>query len=557
MAALPPRALDQFQAARFSQAMAFLRSGQPAQALRVAEVLAAQAPCAVDAWQLLGMCLASNGRYPESETAFERALALMPTSEAVIRNYAASLARHGKVLRDQAQFGTAEPILRKAVALSPELASAWVDLGVVLRFLGRAGDALVAFEKAEALLAGNQTGLLELQDAINGVLAEAGRPKEALARARALVSRHPAYVPGQETLSRLLLEFAPEEDSIESFRGAARAHPHDRALQLSLARTLVAAGDAEEALTVLHPLRKDEPDDPVLQWFAANAMEALRQYDEAGALYANAARGGLADLPEFLNARARHAFRVRDIELAFRCAEAVVRSDPYNQEGWCHIGTAWRLLGDAREYWLCDYDRLIGCIEVPAPPEYGSILEFLRALERSLDSFHTAKGAPFNQSVRGGTQTAGQLFGRGDRVIGTAQAALHAAVESWLATLPMDADHPFLSRRSGSVRFSGSWSVKLGSSGRHSNHIHPKGWISSAFYVALPDAVCESSQTTPEGWIQFGQPLEELELELSPRRIIRPEPGRLVLFPSYLWHGTVPFEAPKSRLTIAFDMQPG
>ena len=33
--------------------------------------------------------------------------------------------------------------------------------------------------------------------------------------------------------------------------------------------------------------------------------------------------------------------------------------------------------------------------------------------------------------------------------------------------------------------------------------------------------------------------------------------GRLVLFPSYMWHGTVPFEADQPRMTVAFDVVPG
>jgi hypothetical protein len=34
-------------------------------------------------------------------------------------------------------------------------------------------------------------------------------------------------------------------------------------------------------------------------------------------------------------------------------------------------------------------------------------------------------------------------------------------------------------------------------------------------------------------------------------------PGRLILFPSYMWHGTVPFRATAARTTIAFDAVPG
>jgi hypothetical protein len=40
------------------------------------------------------------------------------------------------------------------------------------------------------------------------------------------------------------------------------------------------------------------------------------------------------------------------------------------------------------------------------------------------------------------------------------------------------------------------------------------------------------------------------------RRAVQPVPGRLVLFPSYMWHGTIPFHAATARTTIAFDAIP-
>jgi len=40
------------------------------------------------------------------------------------------------------------------------------------------------------------------------------------------------------------------------------------------------------------------------------------------------------------------------------------------------------------------------------------------------------------------------------------------------------------------------------------------------------------------------------------RRSVRPRVGTLVLFPSYLWHGTIPFHSQHARTTIAFDAIP-
>jgi hypothetical protein len=81
--------------------------------------------------------------------------------------------------------------------------------------------------------------------------------------------------------------------------------------------------------------------------------------------------------------------------------------------------------------------------------------------------------------------------------------------------------------------------------------VHPQGWISSALYVALPP----TSGADHAGWFTLGEPDERLGLQLGPWRKIEPKLAQLVLFPSWMWHGTVPF-AEGERLTVAFDVAP-
>jgi len=89
--------------------------------------------------------------------------------------------------------------------------------------------------------------------------------------------------------------------------------------------------------------------------------------------------------------------------------------------------------------------------------------------------------------------------------------------------------------------------------GFHTNHLHPEGWISSCYYVTVPKET--DNQQTHNGWIKFGEPSLQLPLKNPVRRAVQPVPGRLVLFPSYMWHGTVPLEAASPRTTIAFDVK--
>ena len=90
-----------------------------------------------------------------------------------------------------------------------------------------------------------------------------------------------------------------------------------------------------------------------------------------------------------------------------------------------------------------------------------------------------------------------------------------------------------------------------GGGGHHIGHVHPQGWLSSAFYVAVPDA--GEAGPPPAGWLSLGAPPADLGLDLPPLRQIEPKPGRLVLFPSTMWHATLPV-AGGERLTVAFDV---
>jgi Putative 2OG-Fe(II) oxygenase len=243
-------------------------------------------------------------------------------------------------------------------------------------------------------------------------------------------------------------------------------------------------------------------------------------------------------------ARIRHALRLGDTARASTVAERHIGT-ANAAIFWPYLSIIWRLTGDSRAAWL----------DGNPPPIRIFDLDFttseLADLAATLNRLHTAKAPYPEQSVRGGTQTNGQLFFHHDPAIQKARAKVTAAIADYIAGLPPpDATHPLLAPpRDQPVMFEGSWSVRLAAQGFHSRHTHTRGWISSALYVALPKL-----DMPPAGWIEFGAPPPELGLDLPADTQVEPKPGRLVLFPSTLWHGTVPFDDGE-RLTIAFDVR--
>ena len=115
-----------------------------------------------------------------------------------------------------------------------------------------------------------------------------------------------------------------------------------------------------------------------------------------------------------------------------------------------------------------------------------------------------------------------------------------------------DPNHPWSGRKTGNYKLTGCWSVKLKANGFHVNHLHPAGWISSAYYVSLPKVVSDAEGQ--QGWIKFGEPRWPTP-GCTVEKVVQPKAGRLVLFPSYMWHGTIPFSEGE-RMTAPFDAVP-
>ena len=128
-------------------------------------------------------------------------------------------------------------------------------------------------------------------------------------------------------------------------------------------------------------------------------------------------------------------------------------------------------------------------------------------LAAELHELHGTLEHPADQSLRQGTQTRGNLFDKRSPVIRQLAGTIEQAIAAATASLPADAKHPFLSRRTGRTRFLGSWSVRLRGGGFHVSHIHQQGWLSSALYVELPPEV-ESGprEGVPPGSLTFGVP---------------------------------------------------
>jgi hypothetical protein len=328
--------------------------------------------------------------------------------------------------------------------------------------------------------------------------------------------------------------------------------PRTPAHALGVAGILRQAGDTQAALAILQQAASERLDDLGILLALANTALEIGNLDQAERAAVAARRLAPAN-SSALETWAMTSLATGKVEEALNASRLLLELQPSSQAGLAMRATAARMAGSPEYRDLHDYDALVSVSEIAAPPGWGTREDFLAELSSVLSALHQEARTPLGQSLRHGTQTTQDLKISQSPVIRAFFAAIDPMIRGHIAGLGAG-DDPIRSRRREHHAISGCWSIQLSAGGHHVDHIHPRGWLSSAFYVDVP-ADLQNSKTR-DGWLQFGKPSFPTSPEIGADHFVQPLPGRLVLFPSYMWHGTVPFWSPSPRTTIAFDVVP-
>lgn len=367
-----------------------------------------------------------------------------------------------------------------------------------------------------------------------------GEGEAAAADLAAVLNANPLWVQGHAQWAQLIAMIGRPAEATTCIDAALETQPGNAALWHAAIHILTSAERHGDAWAKAEAAIAATGDGAGFALPRAAALSDCGELDRARVAFAEL--GDPADVTHAVHL-ARHLVRAEDWHGLSELADSWMTGDNAHHF-WPYASICWRKTGDPRWHWLEGDSRLVQAFDLT--PELPSI----DALADRLRTIHAKSGRFLDQSVRGGTQTDGPLFARLDPEIRQLRQLIVKAVERYRSSLPpSDAAHPMLRhRRDGRVRFSGSWSVRLEGAGFHSHHVHPQGWISSAFYVAVPEDL-----QGEEGWLTLGEPQAELGVDLPPIAKIAPKAGQLVLFPSMMWHGTLPFRSGE-RMTVAFDI---
>ncbi|MGI9318478.1 MAG: 2OG-Fe(II) oxygenase family protein [bacterium] len=503
-----------------------------------------QKPDYHEAIRNLALCYGKQGAYRQA----------IDTLKIVLRSHSkdvTAMTAIADAYRETGQHRQAEQNYEQALAVQPDHVNAWHNRGLNQHLTGHVDQALQYYKHALEL----RPDQPEVVESVAMALHERGSTAEGAILLENFLTQNPTNTHLHERLNEVIWESTDSAKFGSSYEQAISRSPDSLDLRTSFIGQLIRAGQLERASEHIKQALQHLGNVPQLLGLQGRLLADQGDFDAAYQQFKQGLEPGFSEelskqMTKLCVINERYTEAQNQVSL-------LLKNKPDCQLSWAYQSLVWRLTGNAKYQWLIDYDKFVRGYELETPEGYGSIEEFLQQLISKLHTLHRTINAPLNQTLRNGTQTAARLFHLPDPEIQSLQAALRVAVQAYIDDMGTDAAHPLLRRKTGQFEFSGSWSVKLKPKGFHVNHVHPAGWISSSCYVSIPSSMTDQPDSE-QGSIKFG----ESPLALGSREVIEktisPRAGMVVLFPSYTWHGTIPFEGPDEafRMTTPFDAVP-
>lgn len=301
--------------------------------------------------------------------------------------------RLGVDLQQQADFGGAIECYERAIAIDPNYAAAYSNLGVVKQHVGRLTEAIAHYQQALEI----DGNLAETASNLGSALAEAGENEQAIAQYERALSLNPNCAEALINLGLLREDQGDVAEAISCYEQAIQVNPNCAPAYLNLGITLEEQGEEAEAGTnydraIANYERAIELDPNYFDALHNLAYASIRQgkidraiayYDRALALQPDLAETDLA-LGSWLSNQDK-----LDEALAF-CQQAIQKL-PASAEARCNLGIVLQKQGKIEDAIACYQQALSLKPDFPeALNNLGKAFEEAGKMAEAIDCYRRA-----------------------------------------------------------------------------------------------------------------------------------------------------------------------
>jgi uncharacterized protein (TIGR02466 family) len=502
------------------------------QAKTKAQTLLKKYPTDLSLWNILGFCQQAQGHYQPAIASFRKMLA-------IDNNIAEIYVNLGILYSQLNENNPAIENYKKALQLKPNLTMAHFNLATLLQAQGQLSSAALHYQQALAM----QPNFVEALANLGTVLQLQGHLKEAKqCYQRTLHFRNDAQ--GQFNLGTVLHDLGEHESAIQAFQTALQLDTQFADAWNNLGETLRDKGEMTEAVRCYK-----------------HALQVQPQHDRA--LYNLGEFYCLADqlteaIPYF------EASNFADAkERALQCLYKTKQFDTFKQrfDELTHSQAHYSiLLGTLSTHYATNFGEENAYSFCPSPMDYvlHTRIDELAELNSELlmqlldDIQHLAIAERKQGRLYYGIQSAGNLLQRSETSFQQLATLIRAKVREYQQHFS-NSNCQLIQQFPDTIEFSSSWYLRMKKGGHLTSHIHEEGWISGCVYLQLPD-----KNGAHEGSFEYGTDGDDYPRlhDNFPLHIVDQQVGDLVLFPSSLFHRTLPFHSDQQRVCVAFDIKP-
>ena len=439
-----------------------------------------------------------EGRLSQAETAYQRILESDP-------NQPIALHLLGVVAHQTGKNDVAVDLITRAIAIDPDLAEAHSNLGTALRDLGKLEEAVTSYHKALSL----KPDYADAHNNLGNALKDLGKPEEAVASYHKALNLKPDLAEAHNNLGNALRDLGKPEEAISSYQKALNLKPDYVNAHNNLGLALRELGRLEDALQIFESI-----DTPECYAHVLECLFALGEYDKFYEKQTASARNNeINTRVAAINAFASHQLN---------------RSDPHP---FCptplkFVRVCEPLDGvDDADGFLCD------------------LMDDLQSRE--------AIWEPPGKTTRHGFQTMSNLFKKPYGRLVELDRIIKDTIENYRFEFSSE-NCDFIKLFPKTLTLSG-WFIRLIKGGHQTEHIHSGAWLSGIFYLQMPKCTDQEEGSIELGLWGYDYPILN---KSYPKNRFYPKNGSIILFPSSLFHRTIPFHSDEERMSIAFDLRP-
>lgn len=463
---------------------------------------------------------------PKANEYFQKAYRADPNNPAVLNNLAISI-------HEQGGIPEAVAIYRKVLEIEEDNVEGRVNLARGLMQMAKPDEAIVEAKRAVEVNPEFGTG----QFVLGSIAQTLGDSEVAVKALTEAIKLMPGHMEAHFRLCREIYDADNPDAQLEPAREIFMANRNSADAALCYSELLYGMERHDEAIANLLPHAETES-----LRMRLNVVNGLANIHADKGLYEEAVKfhkealAIASDDPHTRYFYGRTLNMMGDYKTAAAQLQKSMPALQMSQEAVAQSTLAQKKSGDAKPF-SEEVLKLVVELDLGPSGGYDTIADLNQDVIKALSNKEQTLVHPLDFRRRFGKKSweSSLASDNGEAIVALAE-NLHDKLTLYIADMPEGFDnHPMVGRKKFGIGQTRSWTESIKESDGTSVSIDQIGWFKGVYFLTAPEECADEEKKS--GWLRIGVPHFSTADKIAPDLEIKPQAGKLVLFPAYYWHG--------------------